>query len=181
MIHQQGCPAVFHYAYLPKDAATRLNENDGGFSVTLFDDCRLVFSHYAIDQHITEQKTYRMPLDLKMRLIELMDAHLPYLQKLPEFLRIPDNISPRYISRFGYQHVPYLYCEDLHRLVRLDFGNKEGHAGRYLFALFEDVADLFATCGVELSPYDYQVSTRLTLMDHQYDYTSSYPSQRIAF
>jgi len=162
MIPQPDCAAVFHYAYRPLSAEMKHTPDDGGFTLTLFQDNRLVAIHYNGQMLAQQQVTYRLPTEAKMKLLALLDSHEPVLRSLPERMFLPQGMQPRFLSRFGFEGHPFLCTEDIPQLVRLDFGDPVGRAARYLCAFFEDVAELFVPYGVEFYLNGYVVKHEQT-------------------
>lgn len=150
MIPQPEATAVFHYAYRPLTPECKTFPADGGFSLTLFHDDRLVIVLYNEPCLPRLQTTYAMPAELKMRCLQLADAAAPWLGELPAALRLSGERAPRFISQFGFEGYPFLGCEDIPLMVRQPFASPEGHAARHLCALYEDIAQLFLPQGISL-------------------------------
>ena len=112
MIPQPDCAAVFHYAYRPLSAEMKHTPDDGGFTLTLFQDNRLVAIHYNGQMLAQQQVTYRLPTEAKMKLLALLDSHEPVLRSLPERMFLPQGMQPRFLSRFGFEGHPFL-CKEV--------------------------------------------------------------------
>ncbi len=167
MIPRPDVTAVFHYAYCP--LTCKRSPQDGGFSVTLYHDDRLVITLYNEANRPRQKDTYVIPAEAKMHCLKLIDDAAHWLGSVPTRLRLPQdqNHVVRFISRFGFEGYPYIGCEDLAQMVRGEFGTVEAHAARHLCAMYEDIAQVLVTYGFELYLDGYVVAPGVQRQDVQ--------------
>ena len=173
MIPQPEAAAVFHYAYRPLTPECKVFPADGGFSLTLFHDDRLVVILYNEPCLPRLQTIYAMPAELKMQCLQLIDGAAPWLSGLPAALCLPQGRAPRFISQFGFEGYPFLRCDDIPQMIRQPFASPDGRATRHLCVLYEDLAQLFLPQGLSLYLDGYTVdNSRLQPVDvRQFDPT----------
>ena len=160
MIPQPEVTAVFHYASRPLAPEFKMTPQDAGFSLTLLYDDRLVTTLYNEPILPRCRMEYAMPPELKMQCLKLIDEANGWLGGLPARLCLPESEhrAPRYASQFGFQGYPYITCSDIGLMARSAFGTPEGRAARHLCALYEDLAQLFLPCGVQLDVDGYGIA-----------------------
>ena len=161
MIPQQEIPPVFFYGYRPVASEFKTDPRDGGFTVTLYDDNRLVFNMLDLDNTLRSSMSYDMPSDLKKNYLALLDQNNNAIASLPGTLSLPEGRIARFVSSIGFSGYPYMVSFDIPQLCHLPFGDSNGRCGRLLCSLMEDMAQVFQPFGINLSLFGFDVDPSL--------------------
>ena len=145
-MNQYSCAPVFFYAYRP--FANKQSENDGGFSVTLFENGSLVYCRFAEGSVCIDQKAFFFRQELNNAYRDLLLRSAGWLTTVPPIMRLPGE--HRSASCFAYDGVEPIHVWDLDDLVLQPFASPAGLYARRLHMLFEEVSILLSAYGIFL-------------------------------
>ena len=156
MIPFSETPAVFYYACHPVTDTFRQFPGDGGFSVTLYQDNRLVVTLYRSDGFVRDQMTYIAPTTFQEGVWQLMPS-ASFVGGLPTELHLSGQRVCRFVSCIGLPGYPLITCEDIPQMIRQPLMDKDGNAARRLCVLFEDLCTVAHANGLMLDIDGYDI------------------------
>lgn len=147
MIAGYGSKPVFQYKFRPLIQNRRAP--DGGFCVILYDNRVLSFSTYDVNGAFIDELCFSLPSRVIPCFYGLLRNASNWLGVTPCDLRGSD-VAP-YASSFAYDGYDPIRVWGINELLCLPSGSEAGFFTRHLLVLFEDVANLFAESGVNLT------------------------------
>jgi len=142
-----ACGPVFHYIYRPLSGRT--HPEDGGFTVTLYDNDVLVFTVFAAPCYPVSTNAFLLPESVRLDYFALVDQADAWLKTQPANLRGSD--TPAFSSFFGFDGHPPFIVSDMPLLASLPCGDPIGRSARKLYVLFEDFAALLQHTGFTMT------------------------------
>ena len=133
MIAGYGSKPVFQYKFRPLIQDQRAP--DGGFCVILYENRILSFSTYDVNGAFIDELCFSLP----GRVIQCFYGLLRHA-----------NVSP-YASSFAFDGYDPIRVWGINDLLLQPPGSEAGFFTRHLLVLFEDVANLFAESGINLT------------------------------
>ena len=156
MIPFSETPAVFYYAFRPVAEGFGQFRGDGGFSVTLYQDNRLVVTLYRSDGFVRDQMHYVAPSTFQEGIWQLMPS-ASFLGGIPTDLHLSGQRTCRFVSSIGLPGYPLISCEDIPQMIRQPLMDKDGNAARRLCLLFEDLCFVAHANGLLLDIDGYDI------------------------
>ena len=147
MIAGYGSKPIFQYKFRPfgKDARAA----DGGFSVILYENGILSFSTYDAAGAFLDELCFSLPPRVRQCFYGLLRNASSWLGATPCDLRGRED-SP-YGSSFAFDGYDPIRVFGMNMLLVEPCGSAGGFFARHLYVLFEDVCNLFAENGINLS------------------------------
>ena len=147
MIAGYGSKPVFQYKFRPLLQDRRAP--DGGFCVILYDNRILSFSTYDVNGAFLDELCFSLPIRVIQCFYGLLRNASSWLGATPCDLR-GSSVSP-YASSFAFDGYDPIRVWDMNDLLCQPAGSESGFFARHLYVLFEDVSNLFAENGVQLT------------------------------
>lgn len=122
----------------------------GGFSINLYENDCLVYNTYDAKMHINGEKAFMVGPEVRARIMNQVAYGEPWLKHMPG--RIAWSDHPQTECSFGFCGYSIFRLEDMEQLVSLPFRSRRGHYARQVYSLFENVAAVLGTYGLELMP-----------------------------
>ena len=146
----QAATTVFCYAYRP---ICPVSAQDVAFAINLDNRDQLRCSFYMEQggtQLCTSEYIFQLDSGLRLYLMRMINYAMPWLQHVPQ--RMQGNDAPEAEYTFGFHGVEAFRIYDLDELMGMGFTSSRGHYSRKVYCLMEDIAALFATRGIMLTP-----------------------------
>jgi len=159
MIQNQGVQALFWYVYRPMGRAAA--SGDGGFTLTLYENDTLTYTVFGPQRNPLQSFTFALPQEIRLRLMDLMDASVWWMQRMP--LNMRAGRPPQSASLMGFYAQPMFVVEDLEETAFSPFATQRGHSARRLYLMLEDVSELLAGCGLYLEPARFSWNQQLIM------------------
>ena len=147
MIAGYGSKPVFQYKFRP--LAQDRRAPDGGFCVILYENRILSFSTYDVRGAFIDELCFSFPGRVIQCFYGLLRNASSWLGATPCDLRGSD-VAP-YASSFAFDGYEPIRVWGVNELLCQPSGSEAGFFTRHLLVLFEDVANLFAESGVNLT------------------------------
>ena len=147
MIAGYGSKPVFQYKFRPLVQDHRVL--DGGFCVILYENRILSFSTYRADGSFIDELCFSLPVWVRQCFDSLLRNASSWLGDTPCDLR-GSGASP-YASSFAFDGYDPVRVWGINDLLCQPAGSQAGFFTRHLYVLFEDVANLFAKCGIRMT------------------------------
>jgi len=147
MIAGYGSKPVFQYKFRPLIQDRRAP--DGGFCVILYENRILSFSTYDVNGGFIDELCFSLPGRVIQCFYGLLRHASSWLGETPCDLR-GSNVSP-YASSFAFDGYDPIRVWGINDLLLQPSGSEAGFFSRHLLVLFEDVANLFAESGINLT------------------------------
>ena len=147
MIAGYGSKPVFQYKFRP--LAQDRRAPDGGFCVILYENRILSFSTYDVRGAFIDELCFSFPGRVIQCFYGLLRNASSWLGATPCDLRGAD-VAP-YASSFAFDGYEPIRVWGVNELLCQPSGSEAGFFTRHLLVLFEDVANLFAESGVNLT------------------------------
>lgn len=150
MISGYGARPIFKYRFTPQQS--RINKYDeivdGGFVVILYENGVTSFSTYGPGNVFLDELCFTMPMRVITYYNQLLRNASNWLAYTPRSMRVSDDCL--YASSFGFDGQNTIRVYGINDMVSL-INCPEGFYSRHLYVLFEDVANLFAENGVNMT------------------------------
>ena len=147
MISGYGSKPVFQYKFRPLIHDRRTP--DGGFCVILYENRILSFSTYDVNGSFMDELCFSLPLRVIQCFFGLLHNASSWLGATPCDLR-GASVSP-YASSFAFDGYDPIRVWSMNDLLCQPSGSESGFFARHLYVLFEDVSNLFAENGIQLT------------------------------
>ena len=147
MISGYGSKPVFQYKFRPLIHDRRTP--DGGFCVILYENRILSFSTYDVSGSFMDELCFSLPLRVIQCFFGLLHNASSWLGATPCDLR-GASVSP-YASSFAFDGYDPIRVWSMNDLLCQPSGSESGFFARHLYVLFEDVSNLFAENGIQLT------------------------------
>ncbi len=147
MIARYGHKPVFQYKFRPfvRDAQAQ----DGGFTVTLYENGILSFSTYDAMGGFIDEICFSLPSRVLQCFYGLLRNAASWLPSTPCDLRgTPD--SP-YGSSFAFDGYDPIRVWGMNQLLSEPCGSAGGFFARHVYVLFEDISNVLVEYGINLS------------------------------
>ena len=147
MIAGYGSKPVFQYKFRPLMQDRRAP--DCGFCVILYENRILSFSTYDVSGAFLDELCFSLPLRVIQCFYGLLRNAASWLGATPCDLK-GATYSP-YASSFAFDGYDPIRVWSMNDLLCQPAGSEEGFFARHLYVLFEDVSNLFAENGIQLT------------------------------
>lgn len=142
---------LFKYKYHPLNSK---RQNDGGFTVILYNNAILSFSVYGERDQNTgkvclDENCFYLPGFVLDHFFSLLKNAGSWLEYMPADLR--NGSRGKYSSLFAFDGYDPNRVLDIETLVTAPMGTSEGYYARHMYVLFEDVANILAVHGIQLT------------------------------
>ena len=148
MIAGYGSKPVFQYKFRPL-IASKDRPLDGGFCVILYENRILSFSTYDVNGAFLDELCFALTGQVMECFFSLLRNAASWLGDTPCDLQ--GGPTAPFASSFAFDGYDPIRVWGMDRLLCQPTRSAEGFFARHLYVLFEDVANLFAHCGIQLS------------------------------
>ena len=148
MIARYGYKPIFQYKFRPfaRDGA---EPTDRGFTILLYENGILSFSTYDARGLFLDELCFTLPGKVLQCFYGLLRNAVSWLPSTPNDLRGPEEIY--YGSSFAFDGYDPIRVFGMNALLCEPCGSAGGFFARHLYVLFEDICNLFAEFGINLS------------------------------
>ena len=148
LIAGYGYKPIFQYKFRPFPQQGS-EPTDGGFTILLSENGILSFSTYDARGLFLDELCFTLPGRVLQCFYGLLRNASSWLPSTPNDLRGQGESA--YGSSFAYDGYDPIRVFGMNALLCEPCGSAGGFFARHLYVLFEDVCNLFAECGVNLS------------------------------
>ena len=148
MIARYGYKPIFQYKFRPFPY-NGVAPTDGGFTILFYENGILSFSTYDNRGLFLDELCFTLPSRALQCFFSLLRNASSWLPSTPNDLR--GRGSSPYGSSFAYDGYDPIRVYNINDLLCEPCGSAGGFFARHLYVLFEDVCNLFAEHGVNLS------------------------------
>lgn len=146
---------LFQYKYHPLNSK---RQNDGGFTVILYENAVLSFSVYGgRDQNsgkiFLDENCFLLPGKVLNYYFSLLRNAGSWLEYMPYDLR--NGSRGKYCSLFAFDGYDPNMVVDIESLVTAPMGTAEGYYARHMYVLFEDIANILKEQGIDLTLHSF--------------------------
>lgn len=148
MIARYGYKPIFQYKFrpLPREGAAPA---DGGFTILFYENGILSFSTYDARGLFMDELCFTLPGNVLQYFYALLRNANSWLPSTPNDLR--GEGPSLYASSFAFDGYDPIRVFGIDSLLCAPTGSPGGFFARHLYVLFEDICNLFAGYGVNLS------------------------------
>lgn len=143
MIQGPECAALFWYVHRPLTPG-----NDGGFSVTVYENDILCFRLFDGLRQVVQELNFALPAQVREQLLGMI-AQVDWWRGVqPQNQRC--SHQPTCASMLGLSGHPMYVVEELAEAASLPFATQRGHFSRRIFLFVEDVSEMLYHYGFRL-------------------------------
>ena len=124
---------------------------DGGFTILLYENAVLSFSTYDARGIFLDELCFSLPARTISCFYALIRNAASWLSSTPSDLRSQAETPALYGSSFAFDGYEPFRVYGMNELLCEPTGSAGGFFARHLYVLFEDICNLFADSGVNLS------------------------------
>ena len=159
--------SVFRYTYRPLGHS----KCDGGFTVTVFENCMLSFCDYDRHGFPMHECWFDISKDVLLALHRLIDDNKTILmQRMPLMIAKSD---PLFGCVFGFDQYRPIYIIGLYDLAKQARENTPGLLAQRVVMIFDSVSNLLLSCGLYLSIENFVWFQHATMINETYFYPHS--------
>ena len=156
LIARYGYKPIFQYKFRPF-AQPGAEASDGGFTVLLYENGILSFSTYDANGLFLDELCFTLPGRVLQCFYSLLRNASSWLPSTPCDLR--GSEPSLYGSSFAFDGYDPIRVFGMNALLCEPCGSAGGFFARHLYVLFEDVCNLFAEYGINMSLDGFSWST----------------------
>jgi len=148
MIARYGYKPIFQYKFrpLPREGSAPA---DGGFTILYYENGIISFSTYDARGLFMDELCFTLPGNVLQYFYSLLRNASSWLPSTPNDLR--GSGDALYASSFAFDGYDPIRVYGIESLLCSPTGSPGGFFARHLYVLFEDICNLFAGYGVNLS------------------------------
>ena len=147
MIARYGHKPIFQYKFRP--FARDVQPQDGGFCVILYENGILSFSTYDANGAFLDELCFSLPGRVLQCFYGLLRNASSWLPSTPNDLR--GQTESLYGSSFAYDGYDPIRVWGMNSLLNEPCGSAGGFFARHLYVLFEDISNVLAEYGINLT------------------------------
>ena len=148
LIARYGYKPVFQYKFRPFAQEGTL-PSDGGFTILFYENGILSFSTYDSHGLFMDELCFTLPGRVLQYFYGLLRNASSWLPSTPQNLQGPEKSL--YGSSFAFDGYDPIRVFGMNQLLCEPCGSPAGFFARHLYVLFEDVSNLFAEYGINLT------------------------------